>query len=216
MLVTGLAVFASMALATMLVVAIAVVGSVTVLPAVLAKLGDGIDRGRLPGARRRASRRAARPPRVGVWGRIAHAVTGRPVAALVVTVCVLGAIAVPAIDMQQSENVNSLPDHEPVVQAQHAIEAAFPGAPDNAELVVRADDLTSPAAKRRLEALGERARTVTDGRGDISVRVARPDSCHASVEFVVPYLTDSTLAWHGRGAGARARDRAPRRGHLAR
>ena len=68
MLVTGLAVFASMALATMLVVAIAVVGSVTVLPAVLAKLGDGIDRGRLPGARRRARRRAARPPRVGVVG----------------------------------------------------------------------------------------------------------------------------------------------------
>jgi uncharacterized membrane protein YdfJ with MMPL/SSD domain len=172
MLVTGLAVFASMALATMLVVAIAVVGSVTVLPAVLAKLGDGIDRGRLPGARRRARRRAARPPRVGVWGRIAHVVTGRPVAALVVTACILGAIAVPAIDMQQSENVNSLPDHEPVVQAQKAIEASFPGAPEKAELVVRADDLRSPAAKQRLEALGERAREVTDGRGHISVRVA--------------------------------------------
>jgi RND superfamily putative drug exporter len=185
MLVTGLAAFASMALATMFVVAIAVVGSVTVLPAVLSLLGDRIDRGRLPGARRRARRRAGRPPRIGAWGRIAHVVTGRPVAALVTTVCILGAIAVPALDMQQSENVNSLPRHEPVMQAQRAIEAAFPGAPENTELVVGGHDLRTAGARARLGQLGERARRVTEGRGDISVRVAR-DGRTALVSVPMP------------------------------
>ena len=48
LLLTGITLFASMALATMLVVAIAVVGSLTVLPAILALLGDRINKGRLP------------------------------------------------------------------------------------------------------------------------------------------------------------------------
>ncbi len=61
LLLTGLAVFASMALGTILVVAIAVLGSLTVLPAMLALLGDRIDRGRLPfGAAVRARRERPR------------------------------------------------------------------------------------------------------------------------------------------------------------
>jgi RND superfamily putative drug exporter len=189
LLITGLSAFLSMALATMAVVAIAVVGSVTVLPAVLAKLGDRIDRGRLPGARRRAARRAAMPPRLGVWGRLARVVTRRPVAALVTTVCILGAVAVPALDMQPSDDVNSLPKNEPVIQAQKAIEASFPGAPQNAELVVRGEHLRSGASKERLEALGERARKVTEGRGDIAVRVAQ-DGRTALVSVPMPDLDD--------------------------
>ncbi len=62
---TGLGVFTSMALGAILVVAIAAIGSVTVLPAVLALLGDRIDRGRLwP---RRRPRSAGAP---GVWQRV--------------------------------------------------------------------------------------------------------------------------------------------------
>ena len=59
--------------AAILVVAIAVLGSLTVLPAVLALLGDRIDRGRLPGLGRPRVRR-------GVWGAVAGAATRRPVA----------------------------------------------------------------------------------------------------------------------------------------
>jgi uncharacterized membrane protein YdfJ with MMPL/SSD domain len=63
LLVTGMKVFESMALATIAVVAIAVLGSLTVLPAVLAMLGDRVDKGRLPGARGAS---AARRQQVGV------------------------------------------------------------------------------------------------------------------------------------------------------
>ena len=61
LLITGLSVFTSMALGTIVVVAIAVLGSLTVLPATLALLGDRIDRGRLPFPRRRAPRARPRP-----------------------------------------------------------------------------------------------------------------------------------------------------------
>jgi RND superfamily putative drug exporter len=171
LLVTGMPVFTSMALGTMLVVAIAILGSLTVLPAVLAVLGDRIDRGRLPGARRRIARRAARPQRSGAWARIAGAVTRHPHAALLTTVFVLGALAVPALQLNTSDSANSLPKHTPVMVAQDAIEASFPGAPDNAELVVRGKDLRG--ARERLADLGRRAMQVTGGRGDVAVRVAR-------------------------------------------
>ena len=48
MFLTGDPTFASLAFATILVVAVAVLGSLTVLPAVLSKLGDNVDRLRVP------------------------------------------------------------------------------------------------------------------------------------------------------------------------
>ena len=73
LLITGLQQFASMAVGVIIVVAIAVLGSLTVLPATLALLGDRIDRGRLPGLGKPRVRR-------GVWGarrRRGHAPPGR-------------------------------------------------------------------------------------------------------------------------------------------
>src|SRR5581483_9925121 len=73
LLFTGLGVFTSMALGAILVVAIAAVGSVTVLPAVLALLGDRIDRGRLW-----PRRRPRTPAAPGVWLRVVAGITARP------------------------------------------------------------------------------------------------------------------------------------------
>jgi RND superfamily putative drug exporter len=56
MFLAGNAVFTSFGIGTVLVVAVAVLGSVTVLPAVISKLGDNVEKGRAPLiARRRAS-----------------------------------------------------------------------------------------------------------------------------------------------------------------
>jgi uncharacterized membrane protein YdfJ with MMPL/SSD domain len=188
LLVTGMPIFTSMALGTMLVVAVAILGSVTVLPAVLSLLGDRIDRGRLPGARRRIARRAARPAKIGAWERLAGAVTRRPVAALLTTACVLGALAVPALQLDTSNSAQSLPDEDPVMVAQHAIERSFPGAPDNAELVVSGRALQEH--RSGLRDLGERAREVTGGRGEIAVRVAQ-DGRTALVSVPMPDRGDA-------------------------
>ena len=48
MFLTGDATFASFGLATIIVVAVAMVGSLTVLPALLSKLGDRVDRLHVP------------------------------------------------------------------------------------------------------------------------------------------------------------------------
>ena len=51
MFISGDATFSSFAAATILVVAVSVIGSLTVLPAVLSKLGDRVNKGKVPGLR---------------------------------------------------------------------------------------------------------------------------------------------------------------------
>ena len=87
LLITGMPMFMSMALGTMAVVAIAVIGSLTVLPATLALLGDRVDKGRLPWRRR--DRRSSGG---GAWAAVAKGVTRRPLVALTVAAAVLVAL----------------------------------------------------------------------------------------------------------------------------
>jgi uncharacterized membrane protein YdfJ with MMPL/SSD domain len=182
LLFTGLAVFTAMAIATIVVVAIAVVGSVTVLPAVLALLGDRIDKGRIPLLGRRRSRAAEH----GAWGALARGVTRRPAAALIAAVCVLGALALPAIDMHPaSSGTAALPADTPVRVAERALDRAFPGAPSDAELVVTGRGLDGDVAQERLGVLGERAMAVTGGRGSTDVATAR-DGRTAVVSIPMP------------------------------
>ena len=74
MFLTGDAGFASFGVATMTVVAVAMLGSLTVLPALLSKLGDKVDRGRVPFVHR--LRRDDGEGRI--WGAIIDRVLRRP------------------------------------------------------------------------------------------------------------------------------------------
>ena len=65
MLFSGDKTFISMGIGTMIVVAVAMIGSLTVLPAVLSKLGDRVEKGRIP----LLGRSAARPARGGSGAR---------------------------------------------------------------------------------------------------------------------------------------------------
>ena len=65
MYVTGNATFISFATGTIIVVAIAVLGSLTVLPAVLSKLGDRVEWGRVPFRHRHADGRTGRSRDLG-------------------------------------------------------------------------------------------------------------------------------------------------------
>jgi RND superfamily putative drug exporter len=128
--------------------------------------------------------RARRADRHGAWERLARVVAGRPKVALAVAVCLLGTLAVPALGLQTANpGVTDLPADEPVVVAYREIERAFPGAPDDAELVVTGTGLAQ--AQDRLEALGRRAREVTGGRGAIGVTVA-PDGRTAILSVPMP------------------------------
>ena len=92
MFLAGNAVFTSFAVGTILVVAVAMLGSVTVLPAVISKLGDNVEKGRVPiiGRMRHRNHGESR-----VWGWIIDRALARPVVAAVVATAILLALASP-------------------------------------------------------------------------------------------------------------------------
>ena len=69
-------VFQSFYIGTILVVGIAVLGSLTVLPAVLSKLGDKVEKGRVPDHQAHAPPQPRRVPRVGLDPRPRAALPG--------------------------------------------------------------------------------------------------------------------------------------------
>ena len=73
MLFTGNAVFTSIAVGAMLMVAVALMGSLSILPALLAKLGHRVDRERIPFLARRGGGESR------VWGFVLDRVLRRPV-----------------------------------------------------------------------------------------------------------------------------------------
>jgi uncharacterized membrane protein YdfJ with MMPL/SSD domain len=74
-------------------------GSLTVLPALLSKLGDKVDRGRVPFLHR--LRREGGEGRV--WGAIVERVLRRPLVSAVLAGGLLVAIAVPAFQLQTAQ-----------------------------------------------------------------------------------------------------------------
>ena len=88
-----------MAIGSILVVGVAVLGSLTVLPAVLAKLGDRVHKSRLPLLRR--LKREERDSRV--WGFVLGHVMRRPLVALVAGVGILVVLALPALGMHTKQ-----------------------------------------------------------------------------------------------------------------
>ena len=170
LLLTGSPVFTSIALGTMLVVAISVIGSVTALPAVLAILGDRIDRGRVRRRRGHAAGRAGK-----AWRAVANAVVARPRIALAVVVIPLAPLAFAVLQLHTSEAIDvDVPPGSPVLSAQREIDRAFPGGSLTAQIVLSGDhmNLATPSARARLEALGEQAIRETGAAGAPGLRIS--------------------------------------------
>ncbi|WP_197682434.1 MMPL family transporter [Jiangella sp. DSM 45060] len=124
MFFAGEATFQSLAMGTILVVAVAVVGSVTALPALLAIFGRWIDRPRVP-LLWRLRRRDGGEPRV--WRAILGPVLRHPRTALVAGLLALLALAAPALGMKLSQpGISDLSKDVPEVQTYDAITTAFP------------------------------------------------------------------------------------------
>jgi RND superfamily putative drug exporter len=146
--------FASFGLATMIVVAVAMVGSLTVLPAVLSKLGDNVDRLRVPLVHR--LRRTDGEGRI--WGAIVDRVLKRPVLSVVVAGGLLVALALPALQLRIAEaGVDSFPQDLPVMQTFNRLQAAFPGTEIPANVVVQAPNVDAPVVRAAIGELRQRA-----------------------------------------------------------
>ena len=154
MFLTGDQIFASIAIATIVVVAIAVLGSLTVLPALLSRLGDNVDRLRVPFVHR--LRRDDGQGRF--WGAIVDRVMRRPAWSAALAGGLLVALAIPAFQLHMaSPSPDTYPASLPAVQTYIRMQEAFPGTALPANVVVKAPDVNAPAVQAAIQELEERA-----------------------------------------------------------
>ena len=133
----GAPTFISFATGTILVVAIAVLGSLTVLPAVLSKLGDRVNKGRIPFLK--PERRTGEPR---VWSWVLNRVLARPLTSVIAAGAVLVVLAVPVLHIHTADSgVDGLPRSLEVMQTYDRMQAAFPGEQFTADIVVEGKNL---------------------------------------------------------------------------
>src|SRR4051794_28274306 len=150
---TGDATFASFGYATIIVVAVAMLGSLTVLPALLSKLGDRVYRLRVPLVRRRSSVREG-----GAWGGIVDAVLRRPLLSASLATALLGALAIPALQLHMATpGPDTFPQKLAVVKTYDRMQREFPGNALPANVVVKAADVNAPSVRTAVAALRRRA-----------------------------------------------------------
>jgi uncharacterized membrane protein YdfJ with MMPL/SSD domain len=145
----------SLAIGTMTVVAIAMLGSLTVLPAVLSKFGDKVEKGRIPYLHR-LRRRDGGENRV--WSAILTPALRRPLASAVVAGAALAALAFPVLGVHTAmSGLDSLPNSTKEVRAVHAVQDAFPGSPQPAVVVIKAKDVRSAPVQQAIAGLKSQA-----------------------------------------------------------
>ncbi|WP_406333738.1 MMPL family transporter [Streptomyces sp. NBC_00203] len=170
MLFTGLAGFEAMGLASLMVVAVAMVGSVTVLPALLSLLGERVEKGRIPFLRRRR-RKGNGESRL--WTAVLRGVLAKPALSVVLAAGALLAVAAPAVGMKtqnltlDQEFGNSLP----IVGTYNRVNASFPGGSDPAEVVVTAKDINAPEVRDALADFKARAVSSGASRGPVEIKL---------------------------------------------
>jgi uncharacterized membrane protein YdfJ with MMPL/SSD domain len=147
MFLTGDSTFASFGIATMTVVLVAMIGSLTVLPALLSALGDNVNRLRVPFVHRLQRRNGEGR----VWGAIVDRVLKRPVLSVVLAGGLLVALAIPAYQLRPANpSIDTYP--QSLLTTYNRLKVAFPGTEVGASVVVKAPNVEAPEV---LEAIGQ-------------------------------------------------------------
>jgi uncharacterized membrane protein YdfJ with MMPL/SSD domain len=158
MFLSGDKTFISFAEGTILVVAIAMFASVTVLAALLAWLGDRIEWGRIGFLRRR--RTASESP---FWSRMVNRVMRRPLVAIVLAGGFLLALCIPALGLNIVQSgPDDLPQNLSLIKTYHRVKAAFPKEGVTVDVAVQADNVRSAPVAASIAALERRAERTKD------------------------------------------------------
>ena len=154
MFITGEATFESFAVATVAVVAIEMFVSLLVLPAVLAWLGDRVDKGRFP-LRKRYGRPAGESR---FWSAIVRRVMRRPVLSAVLATSALLALAIPALSMTTTQTgTDDLPQDLAIIKTYDRYTEAFPDEANVNEVVIKADDVRNGEVAAAIDQLVAKA-----------------------------------------------------------
>jgi uncharacterized membrane protein YdfJ with MMPL/SSD domain len=149
MFISGDPSFISFATGTILVVAIAVFASLTILPAMLSWLGDRVEKGRVPLLGRRRPAGESR-----FWTALTGRVMRRPGLSILIAGGLLVALAIPALQMKSvTSGIDELPQDVPVIETYNNVREVFPAEGVTSTVVVEADDVRSGPAAAGIEEL---------------------------------------------------------------
>jgi RND superfamily putative drug exporter len=185
----GDVIFSSIATACIIVVAIAMISSLTVLPALLVKTGRRIDGGRL-------LRRKATPGQSRLWTALLRPALRRPGVTALIGLIVIGGLAVPALGMTTSvEGKETFPKSLQTIATYDALVTAFPDAGVAHSVIARVDPADADelaAAVADIEAATQ-ASALFAPTDEPRVRVA-PDGSAIALDLPVPYPTSDPRA----------------------
>jgi uncharacterized membrane protein YdfJ with MMPL/SSD domain len=191
MFFSGNPIFVSFGIGTIIVVGVAMLGSVTVLPAMLSYLGQKgwLEKGRVPYV---AKRRHRTNGESRLWGAILDRVLARPVVSVIAAGGLLVALSVPALGMQlKNPGTDGMSRSEPIMRTLDRIDAAFPGGSVPATTVIKAKDVTTPEVQAAIRRLHDEA--IATGR------LSEPSSVDVSPDKTVATVS---LAIEGKGTDA--------------
>ena len=185
LIITNSAIFVSMALGVIIVVLLALIGSLTLLPAMLAVLGDKVNRLRLPIIGREGNNGG------GVWGAITDKVLARPRVMATVTAGALIALAVPVLSLDLAWPTGSHAYHD-AVESKRALvlmeEHFSAGLAQPAFVVVDDPDVNSASVQGSVDNLIEKVQGDGAFAAPFETRVNRS----GDLLFVAVPLVDST------------------------
>ncbi|AYA17525.1 MMPL family transporter [Streptomyces alfalfae] len=159
--------FESMATGAVLVVAIAMVASLTALPALLSKFGRFLDKPRVP----LVWRLTARSGKPRLWSAMLKPSLRHPVISLVVSVGALLALALPALDLKlKATGIDDLPRSIPAMQANDRLVQSFPSQADTHTVAVKVPEGERDRLTAAMAGLVERA-----GKDSLFTRTPEPE-----------------------------------------
>jgi uncharacterized membrane protein YdfJ with MMPL/SSD domain len=184
--------YLSFGVATIIVVAVAMLGSLTVLPALLSKLGTRVDRGRIPIVHRfRHDGEGSR-----LWRAILRPTLAHPVAAAALAGGLLIVLALPAFQLNTAQSgLEALPSSAPTVPTIQRIEAAFSNGVAAPAIVAIEANTDSPATKHAIAELRTRALASGQALKPIEVDVnASHDVARVTIPLVGNGVDDESNA----------------------
>ncbi len=182
-------IFSSIAAGSMIVVLVAMVSSLTVLPAVLAKLGKRVDNSRVPFLRKRANQTG--PGKL--WPAMLRPAMRHPVATLLIATFAMLALSLPALGIKLSvAGTDTFPRQAPAVATYDELTKAFPNEGVRHLVVIEADPAQAGVVRSALDDLAGRAQndTAFGGRTSPEIRVSE-DNRVTALELAIPYSANS-------------------------
>ncbi|WP_326660261.1 MMPL family transporter [Streptomyces sp. NBC_00385] len=195
-------IFFSLATGTILVVAVAVLSSLTVLPALLVKLGHRTERRAAKKAARRAERGApvrtktAKPENGRIFGALMRPARRHPAITLCVSVLVMLAVAAPALGLRLVDpGKDTFSRDIPAMQVYDRLTTAFPELLVKHEVVTRGTPDQAPEVRKALTELGRTAQAdpLFSRTGEPVVRTSA-DGRTSVLELAVPHPAPSDEA----------------------